>query len=102
MLECGWSERAERGYLLSEKALLCFEKRDPNATASISLQWWEALQETTAMLRRTTEYGWQKPQLDLDLLPDEQEQDNVALSAKDAQKFQDAINVLAKLADSTE
>lgn len=59
MLKRGWIECPERGFLLLDKALLCFEKQHEDSTASISLQWWESLRETTAMIRRTTQNGWQ-------------------------------------------
>jgi len=95
-----WRECPERGYQFPTKALFCFQKDDAQSTLTINLQWWEALHQTTAMLRRTTTHAWEKSTLELDELSDEQDQDDVALSIEDAQKFQDAVSALAKLAES--
>ena len=101
MVKRGWSEIPERGFAMDSKASLFFQKLNVKVSASINLQWWEELQETTAMIRYTVEHPWQKPQLELELESDTVEE-TAMISEEDARQFQELLAKLAELVESEE
>lgn len=57
----GWIEHADKDYLIPPRAGLKFQHPETKERVSISIQWWPALNETTAMVRRVRKHPHSPP-----------------------------------------